>query len=449
MKAQVWSKREIDKLFRLLSAGHGASEIAALLERTEASVRYKILNLGYSSRRVEGPEATNEFCGDPGSSSLDEMPVLVEQLRAHAGEQLKKGEERREIRNLVNEYKSDVLEERILDEFRQRLLDLPLRIDVPPLRENIVTKHDIQDLAVVVISDSHIGQVVDIRETESSSAYNPAVFVARLHHLEIELARIFNSHPVKEIVVLFAGDIVHGRLGHSLEDDLTLPIATQIDLALHLFVQFLARIATMAKRVTVHGVAGNHGRWPGTRKMPTDRRWSQLDTLFFQAAQALCGATLPNVVFDERFSARRMVDVEDFRILLLHGDQLRGGPCAANGVQKEMQLWLMRCVQTGQRPPDLIVLGDKHISANLPVGLGQALINGSFVGEDVFSQNFAPSPPSQSVFFVRPGVGKTETHLIRLDKAKLPTPLPYQLKPSLESVVMNFHQAHQPPKNSL
>jgi predicted phosphodiesterase len=345
------------------------------------------------------------------------------------------------MRGLVNDSKVELADEKLLREFRARLLDLPLRIEVPPMGGDFVSRGSSNDVAVVVISDSHIGQVVDYRETETATlAYNPAVFVARSHHLEIELAKILQNHSVKEIVVLFAGDIVHGRLRHSLEDDLTLPIATQVDLALHLFVQFLARLTQMAKRVVVHGVAGNHGRWPGSRKMPTDRRWSQLDTLFFQAAQALCAAILPTVIFHERFSARRLIDVEDFRILLLHGDQLRGGPYATNGVHKKMQHWLMRCVQTGQRPPNLIVLGDKHVSANLPVGLGEALINGSFVGEDVFGQNFAPSPPSQSAFIVRPGVGKIATHTIRLDSAKMKVPLPYQLKPTLESLVMSFQR---------
>jgi len=67
------------------------------------------------------------------------------------------------------------------------------------------------------------------------------------------------------------------------------------------------------------------------------------------------------------------------------------------------------------------------------------------VGEDVFSQNFAPSPPSQTAFFVRPGVGLTEQHLIRLDRAAMKIdPLPYDLKPALRQLVLSFaNQNHE------
>lgn len=435
MKTQLWTKAEISRLLSMLEAGHPASEMASLLQRTEASVRHKLLSLGYSSRRlVADNDLANESPDDTEQERLVNPQVMAQQAQV----ELERMEMRRENRALLNDCKTDLLEDRIVAEFRSRLLDYPLRVVVPPLP--VVSKAGTvtDDVAVVVISDCHIGQVVDRRETEADLAYNPAVFLARLHHLEIEVARIINQHPVREVVVLFAGDIVHGQLGHSLEDNLTLPIATQSDLALHAFVPFLTRLSRLVERVQVHGVGGNHGRWPGTRKMPTERRWSQLDTIFYQSLQAVCQVNLANVHFEERFSARRLIDIGKFRMLLLHGDQLRGGTYSSSGIQREMQRWLQRTVQTGQRPPNLIVLGDKHVSANLPVGLGEALINGSFVGEDVFSQNFAPSPPSQTLFFVNPDFGKTETHVIPLKSARVGEALPYNLKPTLDAVIEGF-----------
>lgn len=431
MKTQLWTKREVDRLLRMFEAGHPASEMASLLGRTEASVRHKLLNMGFSSRRIIEPAFEEEA---PPDTRIEEAL-----LREKANKELEVLESRREVRAVTSEYKADILEERVLSEFRKTLFDMPPEIRIPELILPGRSELSSDGVAVVVVSDAHVGQVVDPRELDQRSSYNPAIFVSRLHHLEHELANIFRRHPAKEIVLLFGGDIIHGRLGHSLEDDLTLPIATQVDLALHCFSQFLGRLSQMADSITVHGVAGNHGRWPGTKKPPTDRRWSNLDTILYSSLAALCTATWKNIHFDERVSARRLVDVKDFRILLLHGDQLRGGYCAGGGIQKEMQHWLMRSVQRGDHPPDLIVFGDKHVSANLPVGLGQALINGSMVGEDVFSQNFAPSPPSQTAFFVRPGVGLTEKHLIRLDQAKMKIdPLPYDLKPALRQLVLSF-----------
>lgn len=438
MKARIWTKNEVGKLLRMLETGHPAAVMAQLLGRSEASVRYKILNLGFSSRQVFEADEISRYDGPP---FTDEIEVTEDEVALNAVQELERTEARRAVRDIVQDGKQDILETRILEEFRQRLGNIPIRIVIPPLPSSKFNREATRDTAVLVISDCHIGQVVDPRELDAASAYNPAVYLNRLAQLETNVQEILQSHPVEKLVVLLAGDIVHGRLGHSLEDDLTLPIVTQVDLALHSLTHVVGRLAAQVREVTIHSVAGNHGRWPGTRKVPTDRRWSNLDTIVAQSLQALCEATLPNVCFDERISSRRIVDVGDYRILLLHGDQLRGGTYAATGVQKELGRWLLRSAQQGQRAPDLLVAGDKHIAASLPVGFSDALINGSFVGEDVFSQNFNPSPPSQTLFFIRPDVGRTETHVIRLDKAAVLEQPPYQFKPSLQTLIDGFRQS--------
>jgi len=435
MKAKIWTKSEVGKLLRMLESGHPASVMAKLLGRSEASVRHKILNLGFSSRRVLEADSFDKVETPPFS---DEIEVTENEIALRAREELERTECRRALREVVQDEKLSLLEERILQEFRAQLADLPVHIQLPSLPPTVANGKAVCDSAVLVVSDCHIGQAVDPRELDVASAYNPAIFLTRLAHLESSVQEILGDHPVRELVILLAGDIVHGQLCHSLEDDLTLPIATQVDLALHSLVHLIGRLAALVPKVEIHSVAGNHGRWPGAKKVPTDRRWSNLDTILAQALQALCSAKFNNVHFDERISSRRIIDVGDFRILLLHGDQLRGGTYAAAGIQKEISRWLLRSVQQGQRPPDLLVAGDKHISAALPVGFADAIINGSFVGEDVFSQNFNPSHPSQTLFFVRPQIGRTETHVIRLDKANVGAPLPYQFKPSLQSIVDGF-----------
>ncbi len=445
MKARIWTKNEVGKLLRMLESGHPAAVMAQLLGRSEASVRHKILNLGFSSRQVLESDGFSRSDGPP---FADELEVAEDEIALKAVQEMERTETRRAVRDIVHDGKLDILESRILEQFRLQLGNIPVRIEIPPLPSSGFNREPTCDTAVLVISDCHIGQVVDPRELDATSAYNPAVYLNRLAQLETNVQEILQSHPVEELVVLLAGDIVHGRLGHSLEDDLTLPVATQVDLALHSLTHVIGRLAAQVPKVKIHSVAGNHGRWPGTRKVPTDRRWSNLDTIVAQSLQALCEATLPNVRFDERISSRRIVEVGDFRILLLHGDQLRGGPYAATGVQRELGRWLLRSAQQGQRAPDLLVAGDKHIAASLPVGFADALINGSFVGEDVFAQNFNPSPPSQTLFFIRPDVGRTETHVIRLDKASVLDQPPYQFKPSLQTLIDGFRQSPFNPRNT-
>jgi hypothetical protein len=75
-------------------------------------------------------------------------------------------------------------------------------------------------------------------------------------------------------------------------------------------------------------------------------------------------------------------------------------------------------------------------------------VNGSFVGPDNFGLNFVAAPPSQTLFFLHPQLGKTETHEIRLDFARLSLPLPYPLKPSLEELVMSHINPNESYENT-
>ena len=433
MKLRFWTEEEVARLLNMYEMAYQPGAIAATLGRSESSVRLKMLSLGLSSRRILKAvieEEESSEIPEPEETSIEENAI-----RLRAERELEIREQRGALRTQVEDAKREILEQRIIDEFRRHLCDLPQIISVrlpsiPPLEHS-------SDVAVLVVGDVHIGQVVDPAESEGLGTYNPAVMIARVHHLQQEATRILTDHPVEKLLLLFAGDILHGQLGHSLEDNLTLPIAAQSDLALHTFFPFIAGLSRIVPKVEIHGVVGNHGRWPGMRKMPTERRWSNLDSIFYSALGALCEhAGLKNVSYEHRISSRRTIDVRQFRIELLHGDEIRGGSFCVSGMSREVTNATLRNVQVGRRAPDLFICGDKHFSASLPFGTGSFLVNGSFVGTDNFGLNFIPSPPSQTLFFLDPRLGRTVTHDIRLAHAELPLPLPYDLKPHLQQLVL-------------
>lgn len=442
MKSKSWSEDEVSRLLGLYELGFPSGEIASKLGRSESSVRLKVLSMGLSSRRILRQIITSELPAPrvPEERIPEETATLEEEaIRLRAERELELREQRREDRSQVDDAKREILEQRIVDEFRSHLCDLPQSISVrlPP----IVQASPSADVAVLVVGDVHIGQVVDPAESEGLGTYNPAVMIARVHHLQQEVMRILKNHPPKKLLLLFAGDMLHGQLGHTMEDDLTLPIAIQTDLALHTFFPFVAGLSRVVPEIEIHGVVGNHGRWPGMRKMPTDRRWSNLDSILYMSLAALCEHSgLSNVFYEHRISSRRMIDVDNFRIELLHGDEIRGGSFCVSGMTREVTNATLRNVQVGRRAPDLFICGDKHFSASLPFGTGAFIVNGSFVGTDNFGLNFIPSPPSQTLFFLDPALGRTVTHDIRLAHAEFPDPLPYDLKPHLHQLVMRHAQ---------
>ncbi len=443
MNTRFWSPEEIDKALRLYESGYPWGEIAAIVGRTELSVRLKFLSLGYSTRKlcpktaVPNRPTLEALRPAPNVEELDDEDYYEERAR----KELEVGAHRRGERQKVEEAKKAILEDRIVEEFRRHFCAAPplAAIPAPPPAPS---KDRAPLTAVLVVSDAHIGQVVDPLELEGIGNYNPAISLARVRHLEIEAARILRERPVEKLLLLFGGDILHGHLGHTLEDDLTVPIVLQMDFALNIFYPFVYGLSRVVPHLEIHGVAGNHGRWPGMRKMPTDRRWSNLDTILYRALAAICcHSNLGNVTFDERISSRRQIDAGKFRLELLHGDEVRGGAFCTTGMNREVANATLRNVQAGRKTADYFVIGDKHFSASVPFGSGAFIVNGSFVGADGFGMNFLPSPPSQTLFFLHPRLGKTETHEIRLSQAELPEPLPYVLKPNLAELVM--HHSNQ------
>jgi len=438
-----WSEQEKDLALRLLGQGFPAREISRMTGRTETAVRLKLLALGYSSsRRDPGGERDVESDSELRDIPLEEFSAEPEgcedELQLLAARKLEVEELRRSERLRLNGAKEQILEQRIIEAFQEQLRDFPPSLSIlppPPPPADPGTALT----AVLVVSDAHIGQVVDPDEVEGLGNYNPAVAVARIRLLEEKASAILRAKPsLNRLLVLFGGDLVHGNLGHSLEEEVS-PIAAQVDLALNVFFQFLTGLSQVVPQIEIHGVVGNHGRWPGSRKMPSSARYSNLDGIFYGAlASALRFSKIPNITFEERLSSRRLIDVGSTTIQLQHGDEVRGGGFCTGGMNREVTNSSLRNLQAGRRAPTYFVMGDKHSSASLPYGRGAFVVNGSFVGADPFGLNFVPSPPSQTLFFLHPEDGKTETHEIRLDAARAGNPLPYELKPSLQKLVQKY-----------
>lgn len=447
-----WSDTETARLLERCAQGHDPLAIASELGRSEMAVRGKLLSLGFSSRRPTAAPASpaSSPCAAPGSDFVSRLPStdflqVAEEgdLDLRARVSLESREARIADRRQLRDAETQILEDRILEEFRRSLCEIQslppaTPLPPPPSRGDAVA-------AVLVVSDCHVGQVVDPREVDYLGAYDPAQFLARLRLLETRVANVLRGRPVDRLLVLFGGDIVEGNLGHALEHQ-TVPIAEQVDLAVHSLYLFLKGLGSLVPSIEIHGVVGNHGRWPVQKKTPSTRRWSNLDSLVYQALAAVFEHAGPSSFrFDPRISSRRQIDVSGFRIQLQHGDEVRGGNSCVTGMTREVFHSTLRCVQAGNKAPDLYVVGDKHFAAAVPFGSGAFLVNPSFVGVDPYAMNFIPSPPAQTLFFVHPTLGRTETHRIRLDGADLALGDAYNLKPNLRRLVDHYKERHHEP----
>lgn len=276
--------------------------------------------------------------------------------------------------------------------------------------------------AVLMLSDTHIGQVVDPNETLGVGAYNFSLFLRRLKRLERSVFSILQDHTttrVPEIVVAMLGDMLHGNLQHSVEAGQTNTLFDQFYCAGHALAQFLQRLTAIAP-VRVHTAVGNHTRWGHQKKMPTDNRYSNADQFLYAYVQALT-RDIPTIQFHLDRQPFALFEVQGHQFFAGHGDHLRGGdrilgiPSHAFGrnVATHSQL----ASRTGRNVPEYYLFGHLHRSITLPHVNGEILVNGGWAGIDGYglAEAFNSTHPTQRFFLMHPKFGRSACYDLRLD----------------------------------
>ncbi len=446
----AWTKEEFEETLRLLGMGLTPAQIGRSLGRSETAVRLKVIKAGYSSRVVDPGAAKPSSSSLEGDGSTPANPAPRSEPSAggetfHSGVSLEAAHElldMRDERTRNRRERAEAIEiaqrDRLLDIFREAVSGCLIDYRIHPPQRS-APQPTSAHAAVLLLGDLHVGKVCSEAETEGRAIYNPAHFVARLALLEREVLQLIEDGPaVDELVILFLGDVVEGHLDHGAEKEDNLLISHQFVLATHLLSQFLLRVASSVETVRVYGVGGNHARWPGQRRPPTVGRESNLDHLVYRGIEMIVEmADAKHIRFCLSEAPRQTLQVKTSTIALLHGDQIRGGDFYVNGIKREVFSSVLRHAPSGNMP-DIWIAGDKHVPQSMSVGLGRWLINGSFVGEDTFGQNFSPASASQTLLWICPSKGKFLQAEIRLDGAVPSDPQPYHLSAKLTELISPF-----------
>lgn len=443
MASRLWTADEEHRMLELHRSGCTATEIAAVLDRTAAAVRLKLISRGFSSA-VLRPASTSEAALDAASLEEPISPAKAEAVDSALttiDEDLQRSRhefharEAREARRKYEEVlRQRVVDDRIVEIFRERLVPFG-PFEPPPRIPPKACEGRIAESAVLLIGDPHIGQVVSRSQTGGFGDYSPLRFIERLHHLQETVARMLAPQPDRvtdALHVFLLGDIVHGALQHNAEREDTLLLADQFQLAIWTLFQALVATAAAVPQMHIYTVVGNHGRWPNQKRMPTVNRYSNLDHLVYASLQfAFAQSPLEHVQFHLNDSPRQNVTIKNATLQASHGDHLKGGDTQfripAHAMAREVNSSAQRHA-AAQRPPiDIYVCGDKHRAISLPLARGSCIVNGSFVGADEYSVGFPPSEPVQVMFWLHPQYRLTWQHFIKLEFAPELETLPYAL----------------------
>jgi len=243
--------------------------------------------------------------------------------------------------------------------------------------------------------------------------------------LERAIISILSRHtpaPVRSICIAMLGDMIHGALQHSAEADQLSTLLAQTYGASHAVAQFLRNLSRLAP-LKIWCVAGNHGRWPGQKKMPTTNRYSNLDTFFYLLTEALT-RQFPNVEWRVDAQPFARFQVARHTCLASHGEHLQGGDfqlgLPAHAIGRFVHAQAQWAFRFGSPVPDYYLVGHLHRAAIIPITRGEILMNGGFPGVDGFGlmRSLNLTEPCQTFCLLHPEHGRTATYHIRLDADK-------------------------------
>ena len=394
----AWNPRKLVRLSEMVEAGDDKEDMAKTLDVDASAITRKINETDW---KVFGKELAS-LC------SMSEDEYLDRESETHRFKMI--------ARASVNERKGRInklawqrhVGEQIVDKMVP--LGLPKAPSVRPFKQKAGTP----EAVVLLLSDAHVGLKFNREETGDLNEYNKHIFHKRAMNLRQAVVDIVGLHSklyrLPELHVLCLGDLVQGTMlggawGPAYVGE---EITDQVRLAADAISESLSTWSTMFDMVTFDGVVGNHGRAGASKN--SDRIQANFDNFVYDGIRGRMSLH-KNVSVSENRSwwGKRRVNNVDFAFM--HGDFSRGAG-SINGIIREEQK-----IQAMLGNFDILCIGHFHTFSEIETPRGRILVNGSFVGGDVYSmqQLAAKSRPTQTLLGVHPKHGITWKYNLDLD----------------------------------
>lgn len=282
------------------------------------------------------------------------------------------------------------------------------------------------------IFDAQYGQQVKPEDTVSGvGGFNSAVFRERLKLYVEKVSQLLYhyaaGHTIDNLIFALGGDMVEGdEIYRGMEWHLELHPAEQllgirdlISYAIDAIMQTGAELGV--KQASVLCVPGNHGKIGGKRAgdRPASYSW---DYIAFRLIQERL-ANHPIRTFQIEPAGACYFDVKGNLFGMIHGDEIKGwGGIPFYGITRQDS----RMIRTANVIPDYVLVGHHHQPASIPIGYGEWLMSGNFVGGNTLSKIVGSNTPSQWCYGISDKWGVCDRFLLYLDEKRKPQALVHQ-----------------------
>ena len=334
--------------------------------------------------------------------------------------------------------KSSARKELVVDaikEFAPSFAATPIKKYDPPTGDHS-GKH--AQIAVAPLSDTHIGESVNLEQMRDLNHYDFDVFNKRLYGWATQLLNLVNYRrniaEVNHLIVPMLGDMISGDIHEELARSNISNCMEQMIRGANLISQALMLIAPHFESIKVPCVVGNHGRM--TRKPPMKDKYMDWDYMLYQWVAAYM-RNQKNVSFSIPKTFLNSFEVCNRQILIMHGDSISGAGSnmaitrAVTGLRAFLQFRQNLEEEVSSEDVsdltsqfDSVMMGHFHRIDEIDIGTGAIHICGTMKGGDEFAAQklHAITKPKQLVTYWHPvygNVGKEVIYLNRYDSDEI------------------------------
>lgn len=448
-----WSDEEIQRLFELRDIyNYPYTHIASVLGRTTESVRQKVKEMAKLQEAPDAPCA-NTLWNDIDLTRLYELRAVeglpFKEIALNLGrteqsvkkkyngtdwsnfvqnkeyksastesESIRKAKKESVAKMIDRKYETNNLSIEILAERIESVINRLPKIDIEkPTRDMVGSKTP--EEAVLLLSDMHIGEEYTYEETGGVTEFNFNKIKKQVSNLKYAVHDIVNLHnnlyDIPKLHVACLGDIVAGmnQTGSWTSNYISMNIMDQMFNGLELLSDALAYWLGLFDEVVFYGLRGNHGR---AAKRGVEKDFVNWDYLCYRYLQErFCNND--RICFNIPKTWWLFEEISNHGFLMVHGEDVKSSSNTAMKALAEFEQSMSGIIN---RHPDYTLSGHFHNASEFGTNRGRVIINGSFVGGDIYSmQNMhCTSRPEQVIFGVHPRRGVTWKYNINLDQSR-------------------------------
>ena len=262
--------------------------------------------------------------------------------------------------------------------------------------------------------------MTDWQGSKKTTTYNSEVMKKRVMSFIDKAERITEiqrtHHPVKDVVILFGGDMVEGLFNYPAQlHEIDSTLFGQYTQVSRLLIDTVRRALSIYEKVTVVAEWGNHGRI-GNKRADVPKN-DNVDRMCYEFARQLL-AEEKRLTWEDCPEDVQRVEIGNYRALLIHGDEVgRNGFASPTAIVQHANRW-----RSGAYPWEFrdVYVGHYHTHACWPManGLGSIYQTGSTESDNRYARDLlaASAIPSQRLHFIDPDKGRvTAEYKVWLD----------------------------------